>query len=164
VLGSSIEVAEGIVVDESMRTSAPDVWAAGDVAEPEIKGVRRTNLIHPNAVLTGRVAGASMAGVERQMPAHIADTNVMTLFGRRFFSAGSMGSGAVLSRAHPNGDLLKVFLTGEDAVCGVQMVGNVTRGGLYQSMIGRKVPKGYAERLLSPSFNFGEISSWPMAG
>ncbi|MGH7899259.1 MAG: oxidoreductase C-terminal domain-containing protein, partial [Candidatus Binatia bacterium] len=41
--GAGIEVANGIVVDERCRTSAPDVYAAGDVAN------------HPNPILGRRI-------------------------------------------------------------------------------------------------------------
>ena len=74
----------GVLTDDGMRASAADVFAAGDVAEPEIGGVRKANLIHPNASATGRVAGANMAGGDEAMPAHLPDMNVLTVFGRSF--------------------------------------------------------------------------------
>lgn len=68
--GSGIELGEGpgagILVDGRMRTSAPDVWAAGDVAQGPVllSDERRVHAIQPTAVDHGRVAGANMAGVE----------------------------------------------------------------------------------------------------
>lgn len=59
-----LEVSNGIVVDSHLETSAPDVWAAGDVASfslPFWSGQLR--LEHEDAALTqGRVAGENMAG------------------------------------------------------------------------------------------------------
>jgi NAD(P)H-nitrite reductase large subunit len=62
--GSGVDVHEGIVVDEHMRTSADDVYAAGDVAQgPDLLGgERRVQAIQPTAVDHGRIAAANMAG------------------------------------------------------------------------------------------------------
>jgi nitrite reductase (NADH) large subunit len=160
--GTGIEVGEGILTDASMRTSVPDVWAAGDVAEPEIGGVRKVNLIHPNAVLTGKVAGQSIVGAGHPMASHFADMNVLTVFGTSYLSVGTLGAGDALVRVDDRGQMLKVLL--EDGVvrC-IQMVGNVVRGGLYAALIGRRLPEGVSERLLSPEFNFGDIETWPFA-
>ena len=62
--GAGLEVADGIVVDGSLRTSHPDVYAAGDVASywDEVLGVRR-RVEHEDAANTmGDVAGRAMAG------------------------------------------------------------------------------------------------------
>jgi len=160
VAGTEIAVHSGILTDHHMQTSVSDVWAAGDLAEPEIAGVTRVNLIHPNAILTGRVAGAAMVGVHRPMSSHFRDMNVLTLFGRSYLSIGSIDSPESLSRADEDGDVVKVFLD-DGVVMGIQMGGDVTRGGIYAALIGRRLPDGVAERLMSPEFNFGDIETWP---
>lgn len=160
VAGTGMGVGDGILTDDHMRTNIPDVWAAGDVAEPEIAGVRRVNLIHPNAILTGRVAGASMVGVHRPMSSHFRDMNVLTVFGRSYLSVGTIDSSESLSRIDDDGGLVKVFLD-HDVVMGIQMMGDVTRGGIYAALIGRRLPDGVADRLMSPEFNFGDIETWP---
>jgi NAD(P)H-nitrite reductase large subunit len=160
VSGTDVEVGNGILTDHHMRTNVPDVWAAGDLAEPEIAGVRRVNLIHPNAILTGRVAGASMVGVHRPMSSHFRDMNVLTLFGKSYLSIGSIDSPQSLSRIDDDGGLVKVFLD-SNVVTGIQMMGDVTRGGIYAALIGRRLPEGVTERLMSPEFNFGDIETWP---
>ncbi|MCP5073118.1 MAG: FAD-dependent oxidoreductase [Rhodobacteraceae bacterium] len=63
--GTDIEVAErgGILVDRNMRTSNPDVFSAGDVAQFfDVVGVQRMIPLWPNAVVGGRIAGFNMAG------------------------------------------------------------------------------------------------------
>lgn len=61
--GAGIKVGEGIVVDGHLRTSVPDVYAAGDVAQgPVLGGGSAVHAIQPTAVEHGRVAGANMAG------------------------------------------------------------------------------------------------------
>ncbi len=62
--GSGVALDEAIVVDEHMRTSVADVYAAGDVAQgPDLLGgPARVQAIQPTAVDHGRVAAANMAG------------------------------------------------------------------------------------------------------
>jgi len=60
--GSGVETARGILVDDRMRTSVADIWAAGDVAEARsFWGGHAVNGILPGAVEHGRIAGADMA-------------------------------------------------------------------------------------------------------
>lgn len=62
--GSGIEVDEGILVDDTMRTSAEHIWAAGDVAQARsfFGDDKRVNAVLPNAVEQGRIAGMDMVG------------------------------------------------------------------------------------------------------
>lgn len=65
VQGTDLEMENGIVVDELCRTSAPDVFAAGDVANHwhPLFG-RRVRVEHwDNALKQGAAAAKSMAGV-----------------------------------------------------------------------------------------------------
>jgi 3-phenylpropionate/trans-cinnamate dioxygenase ferredoxin reductase subunit len=61
---AGLAVADGIEVDEGLRTSAPDVWAAGDVARVWSPALgERMRLEHAeNALAMGREAGRAMAG------------------------------------------------------------------------------------------------------
>ena len=60
---AGLAVSDGIDVDAQLRTSAPGVWAAGDVARfpSAIFGQRRVEH-EDNALTMGRIAGLSMAG------------------------------------------------------------------------------------------------------
>ncbi|MGH7684639.1 MAG: NAD(P)/FAD-dependent oxidoreductase, partial [Vulcanimicrobiaceae bacterium] len=63
---AGIRVEDGIVVDDRLRTSIADIYAAGDVARfPGIDGhlVRVEHFDH--AYASGAAAGANMAGVDR---------------------------------------------------------------------------------------------------
>ncbi|HKT83612.1 MAG TPA: FAD-dependent oxidoreductase, partial [Solirubrobacterales bacterium] len=61
--GSGIEVENGILVDELCRTSAPDVFACGDVANMEHPLFGRLRVEHfNNAEKHGRAAALSMLG------------------------------------------------------------------------------------------------------
>lgn len=61
---AGLAVGNGIVVDESLRTSNPDIYAAGDVAEfhSSLLGMRQRVEHEDNANTMGVVAGQGMAG------------------------------------------------------------------------------------------------------
>ena len=63
-LAAGLQVANGIVVDPFLRTSHPDVYAAGDVAAywQAVLGQRRRVEHEDNATAMGRLAGRAMAG------------------------------------------------------------------------------------------------------
>ncbi|MBI3467933.1 MAG: NAD(P)/FAD-dependent oxidoreductase [Planctomycetes bacterium] len=62
--GSGIKTAEGILVDQHLRTDFPNIYAAGDCAQgPDLStGQQQIHAIQPTAIDHGRVAGANMAG------------------------------------------------------------------------------------------------------
>jgi NADPH-dependent 2,4-dienoyl-CoA reductase/sulfur reductase-like enzyme len=75
---AGLAVDDGIVVDESLRTSDPAVFAAGDVARfPNAALGRRIRVEHEdNANRMGREAGRAMAGVDvayRHLPFFYSD-------------------------------------------------------------------------------------------
>ena len=70
VLGTKVRINRGIVVDKSMQTSVPDVYACGDVSESYdfISCENRILPQWPIAYLGGRIAGYNMAGKEAEYP------------------------------------------------------------------------------------------------
>jgi len=62
--GSGVTTNRAVVVDDHLRSSVPNVYAAGDVAEGRdlISGQPAVHAIEPTAQEHGRVAGANMAG------------------------------------------------------------------------------------------------------
>lgn len=61
---AGIEVRDGIIVNERLETSAPDIYAAGDAANFYHSALeKRTRVEHEdNAVQMGKLAGCNMAG------------------------------------------------------------------------------------------------------
>jgi NAD(P)H-nitrite reductase large subunit len=62
--GSGIQLNRGVLVDDHLRSSVPNVYAAGDVAEGRdfVSGDRAVHAIEPTAMEHGRIVGANMAG------------------------------------------------------------------------------------------------------
>lgn len=63
---AGLKVENGILVDEHLRTSAPDIYAAGDVANfPHTALGRHRRVEHEdNALMQGKLAGRNMAGAD----------------------------------------------------------------------------------------------------
>jgi len=63
---SGITIGRGIVVDDRLRSTVPNVYAAGDVAEGRelIAGQPEVHAIEPTSQEHGRVAGSNMAGTD----------------------------------------------------------------------------------------------------
>ena len=61
---AGLDVKQGIVVDDHLRSNVPNVYAAGDVAQGRdlISGASAVHAIEPTAQEHGRVVGANMAG------------------------------------------------------------------------------------------------------
>jgi NADPH-dependent 2,4-dienoyl-CoA reductase/sulfur reductase-like enzyme len=75
---SGLQVENGILVDERLRTSAPDIYAAGDVANFHHSALgKRVRVEHEdNAIQMGRLAGRNMAGADEaytHMPMFYSD-------------------------------------------------------------------------------------------
>lgn len=92
--GAGLTVDRGIVVDERLRTSAADIFAAGDVAQVRDPrtGVAALDVLWPIALRQGQVAGANMAGADRE---YLKDVpfNVTLLAGLRVSIIGAVGGG-----------------------------------------------------------------------
>jgi len=88
---SGVEVGQGILVDDTMRTSASHVWAAGDVAQARsfFGSEKRVHATLPNAVEQGRIAGMDMVDdpATRPFPGGLA-MNTYHFLGNRAFSVG----------------------------------------------------------------------------
>ncbi len=91
---AGLKIERGIVVDEYLRTSAPDVFAAGDVAQVTDPHTGRSSLdvLWSSALAQGRAAGFNMAGgatpYRRTVP-----MNVTQLAGLITTIIGAVGAG-----------------------------------------------------------------------
>ncbi len=80
--GSGVEIGQGIRVDRGMRTSVPDIYAAGDVTEAPgfHSGLPQLNAIQPNAADQGRIAAINIAGGNAELQGSLA-INVLDTLG-----------------------------------------------------------------------------------
>ncbi len=100
--GSGILMDRGVLVDDRLRTSLPNVFAAGDVAQgPNLLGGREVHAVQPTAVEHGRIAALNMAGIEAcyqgSLQMNVLDTLglISTSFGNWMGVPGGEGAEAV---------------------------------------------------------------------
>jgi len=80
--GSGIDTQQGVVVDSTMRSSVPDIYAAGDACEGADWGTDNTavHAIQPVAAETARIAALNMCGIPTQHQGSMA-MNVLDTLG-----------------------------------------------------------------------------------
>jgi phenylglyoxylate dehydrogenase epsilon subunit len=141
--GSGIETDTGILVDDRMRTSAPNVWAAGDAAQARgFWGGKVVNGILPNAVEQGRIAGLDMAddAEVRPFPGAVP-LNTYSFFGQQAISVGRgrAGDGLVVAESGDDkaGVYRRIVLEGGRLV-GIATINDFIDAGIMWQLILRR--------------------------
>lgn len=155
---AGLTVERGIVVDDRLRTSRPEIFAAGDVAEHQ----GRVYGIIPASFEQARAAAHNMLGMD--MPyAGTVPSNTLKVAGLYVTSAGEVNPEArgheVLVRSVPEDGLYKKIVLKEGRLVGAIWMG--TKKGA--SEIGRLVAlkkdiEGRKGDLLEDTFDFAEMS------
>ena len=129
----------GILVDDHMGTSLPDVYAAGDCTQgmDASIGQQRVLAILPNASLQGYCAGVNMAGGDAVFDNAIP-MNAIGFFGLHALSAGSDCGGDVYEETDERH--LKRLYSKDNRLTGFMLIGDVARAGIYTSLIREKTP------------------------
>jgi nitrite reductase (NADH) large subunit len=129
--GSGIETAKGIRVNDLLETSAPDVYAAGDIAEHNgtVYG------LWPASREQGAVAGENAAGGRVEYKGSVISTR-LKVAGIELASLGSIESGEGIenvSKKSPGG-IKKLFLR-DKKVVGAILLGDVSKYQAIQELI-----------------------------
>jgi len=145
---AGLKVNRGVVVDEFMRTSAPDIYAAGDVAEAYdlVVDMNRVVAIWPNAYRQGAIAGAHMAGVPRPdrggLPMNTVDVcgvPAMSIGNANIDSANEGPSYEVMTQLDEKNYRYKRLVLQGDYLVGAILVGNISRAGVYTGLIRNRI-------------------------
>jgi NAD(P)H-nitrite reductase large subunit len=93
---AGLDCGRGVLVDQYLRSSAEDIFAAGDVAEvcEDLTGRRTIEVLWSSAVAKGRVAGLNMANEPVHTYDQAAPLNVTRLAGFKITIIGTVGNGA----------------------------------------------------------------------
>jgi NAD(P)H-nitrite reductase large subunit len=132
------KIERGIVVDEKSKTTAPDIYAAGDCTQTVdvSSGQNKIMALLPNAYMQGECAGINMAGGEKTFDKAIP-MNAIGFFGLHVITAGNY-TGDVYSRCE-KGDYKKLFYS-DNKLNGYILIGNVEKAGIYTSLIRERTP------------------------
>jgi nitrite reductase (NADH) large subunit len=158
---AQIALGEGVLVDERMRTSAENVYAAGDVAQGTNRISGRSEVVPNwiNACEQGAVAGANMAGADLSHPGTLPE-NVTTQFGLPVASIGVIngskddGVREVVFADEGRGVYRKLWLK-DERVIGAILLRDVADAGVIRAAITDDVDPGLAaERIVARSVSF----------
>ena len=163
--GSNIQVNRGIVVDNSMATSAENVYAAGDVAEAAdfFSDQKNPMPIWPDAYIQGDIAGTAMAGGTKSYTGGLAMNSI------EFFKVSTISMG-ITNPTDPNEFEIHSFqdiqnyqyrkiILKNNLLVGAVLVGNVDRAGIFSGLIKEKIDmQQFKENLLLPDFGFVNLS------
>lgn len=133
------EADRGILLDTAMRTTLPDVYAAGDCTQglDSSCGEKKVLALLPNAYMQGRCAGINMAGGEAVFDTAIP-MNSIGFFGLHIMTAGSYANTQVIDTGK-DGNVRKLFVR-DGLLTGFILVGDTARAGIYTAMIRDKTP------------------------
>ena len=137
------ETNRGILVDDTMRTSVDDVFAAGDCTEgfDSSIGDKRVLALLPNAYFQGYCAGVNMAGGSQVFDTAIP-MNSIGFFGLHMMTAGSYFDPSQGGEVYEEGDgeKRKKLYIRDGLLTGFILIGDTARAGIYTSMIRQKTP------------------------
>jgi len=158
IAGSGIEHRWGLVVNQELQTSHPDIYAAGDVIEApdRLTGQPYVHAIFPNAVEQGRVVGLNLAGIEAKYEG-AERMNSLKHLGLPIMAVGMKESDEIL-RSRVNGGWRTLYIQ-ENRLVGYQLVGDIAAAGALRQLFVKQVDLGkYKEHLLEPGFSLGMLT------
>lgn len=126
-----------ILVENSMKTSIEDIYAAGDCVEQyDITfGDKRIMALLPNANLGGRTAGVNMAGGDASFD-NALPMNSIGFWGLHMMTAGTYandGGAKMIEEKTENG--IKRFFIKDNKLIGFIIIGDVKSAGIYTNLI-----------------------------
>jgi NAD(P)H-nitrite reductase large subunit len=139
LVGSGITVGRGIAVDDHLRTSASNVYAAGDCCEALDLSTGKAEMlaIQPTAVEHGRIAALNMAGMPTR---HRGSLNMNVLDTMGLISSsfglwqGGKGGGSAKQIDEAGYRYMRLEFAGERLV-GAQCVGHTENIGILRGLI-----------------------------
>ena len=161
----SLGTGGGIIVNDTLETTVPGIYAAGDVAETMdvARREKRVNAIWPEAVDQGIAAGFNMAG-RRVAYRGSLSRNVMRIYGLDIMTAGVVEPPAaddsyeVVAVTDKHRDIYHKLVFRDDRLVGMMLINGIEQGGVLLSLIRREVAiVEKKERLLEPGFQVGKL-------
>jgi NAD(P)H-nitrite reductase large subunit len=158
--GTAIKTNRGIIVDNFMQTSVPDVYASGDVAEAYDYVLNQNRLLPlwPLAVLEGRTAGYNMTG---KKTVYEGGTNMSSL---KYFGIPIVSIGLANPKEDPTLEVLvkhdvehgvyKKLVLKDNVVVGMTLVNQIERAGILFNLLKKHVNvKDFKQDLLRDDFS-----------
>jgi NAD(P)H-nitrite reductase large subunit len=161
ISSTPIKVNEGIIADETMRTSLPDIYVAGDVAETYDLSTGRmsVNAIWPCAFEQGRVAGLNMAGKKAKYGGSFR-MNSLDFYGLPVISMGVTrpdGNEFQQVQRKTKNTYRKLVLR-DGCIVGAILVGQIQKAGILTTLLKKRVNvSDNIPLLMSGRVNFADL-------
>lgn len=160
VRNTSISINRGILVDNTMKTSVEDVYAAGDVAEGYDMLVESNRVvpIWPNAYMQGEIAGLNMIGINKSFKG-IFPMNSIGYKNTNMITAGitnpQQEEFEIISKIDHNRRSYKKFVVKENRLVGFILINDIDRAGLFTGFIKNETDiTPFKKYLLNDDFGF----------
>ena len=161
---AAININQGIIVNENMQTSIPNIYACGDVCESYDLTLNQPviNALWPIAVEQGKVAGLNLCG-ERTVYDGSLGMNSIEFFGLPILSLGvyktdKQSGFQELIRKDLKSNLYKKLIIKDSRLFGAVMIGDIKNSGLFLRLIREKIDiSSIKDTLLQDTFNYADI-------
>ena len=164
VAGKDVKINRGIVVDNTMQTNIPNVYASGDVAEAYDFIIDQNRLLPlwPLAIEEGRVAGYNMAG---KKTLYNGGTNMSSLkyFGIPIVSIGLANPKddltlEVLIKNDAESNVYKKVVLRNNVIVGMTLVNSIERAGVIFYLMKNAINvKKFKGQLLEDDFGLATL-------
>jgi NAD(P)H-nitrite reductase large subunit len=144
-------------VDDTLRTSDPDIFAAGDVAETSdrLTGERYVHAIFPNATAQGRAVAWNLLGFEVLYEGS-ETMNSLKHLGVPVMAVGRMRGKEIRYR---HGSALRKIYVENGALAGFRLAGDIRGAGhLHSLMLKQMDVTAFEDRLADPRFGTGQTA------
>ncbi|MFH1134848.1 MAG: FAD-dependent oxidoreductase [Pseudomonadota bacterium] len=163
VRGTAIRTGRGVIVDDRMRTSVPDVYAAGDVAEGEnqVSGEREVIATWFNAAAQGEIAGLNMAGRPARRTGQLRE-NVTTLLGVVVAVVGQSrpdyGRYEEIKHLDSRRGVVRKFFFDGPVLAGALLIGSYLDAGVIRHCIAERLDlSAWKSEIAATPLDFGKI-------
>jgi NAD(P)H-nitrite reductase large subunit len=137
-----IQIDQGIVVDEKMRSSVPNIFAAGDVAQGKnlLNGKKEIIGLWHNALYQGRTAGHNLAGKDDTYPGSIPQ-NITNFLGMVFTGIGEVRCGVTRETFINLGEGYGRLFWHSDRLIGANLLTTVPYVGMLRQFLVKNITK-----------------------
>lgn len=139
---AQVRIHKGILVDDHLRTSAPNLYAAGDVAQATnlLTGQKEIIALWAHACHQGRTAGRNLAGKDDTYPGSIP-ANITHFWDVSFVGIGDPQPGPGRREEKRQRGRARLYLVWEgDRLVGVNLLNDFQAAGLWKQLIARGSP------------------------
>ncbi len=156
---AGLAVNRGVVVDQHLRTSAADIYAAGDVAEFE----KRVYGLVPPTIEQARVAAANMMGSQKATYSGTLPSATLKIVGIDLASLGEASAEGsqyvILRQANEAAGLYKRLVLRDGVIVGAILLGDKqSLQSLKQLITTRRNVSAYKDQLLDEKFDLKALA------